>query len=142
MDSQRKWAFCRVEMAVVGVCAALVLLVTLPGLTGAREAGKRAICLSNLKTLGAGMLLYARDYEDKIPAWQWEYKEIWSSDPDPSWITKPPYPTPTRFELFGESGYIWEYIQVKAAFTCPSLCEKYNPKPYIGLWHSPWVWGG
>jgi len=137
MDSQRKWAFCRVEMVVVGVCAGLVLLVTLPGLTGAREAGKRAVCLANLKTLGAAALLYARDYEDKIPGWEWEFKETWYIDPG-SWL-HPPYPTLLSF--FGESGYIWEYVQNKSPYTCPSLKNEYNPKPYINTWHSSWVWG-
>ncbi len=138
MENRRIQAFSRVEMVVVAVCAALVLFVTLPSLTGAREAGKRAICLANLKTLGAGMLQYAQDDKaGKIPVWGWEFDEVgrfgtgsWNN-PDNNQLTK-----------FVEWGYIWEYVQNKKPFVCPALNNKMNPKARIasGL-HTAYVWG-
>ncbi len=134
---KRRTGFTRTELMVVGGCLTLFTFILLPGLTGAREAGKRAICLSNLKTLGAGMLLYAQDYEGKIPAWGWQFDEIgrygtgsWSN-PDNDQLTK-----------FVEWGYIWEYIQNKRPYVCPSLSLNHNPRYLIpsGL-HSNYVWG-
>ncbi len=136
MDSQRKWAFGRVEMVVVAVCAALVLLVTLPGLTGAREAGKRAVCLANLKTLGAAALLYARDYEDKIPGWGIEFDEL-DRFGSGSWTN----PNPDQLLHAFEWGYLWEYVQNNTPYTCPSLTNKMNPKPRCISLHSCYVWG-
>ncbi len=140
MENRRIQAFSRVEMVVVGVCAAMVLFVTLPSLTGAREAGKRAICLANLKTLGAGTLCYAQDYEDKIPGWGIEFDEIKveQGDPKADWITKTTDSLAKSFEY----GYIWEYIQSKKPFTCPSLNNTMNPKSRIASNpHSGYVWG-
>jgi len=136
MDSQRKWAFCRVEMVVVGVCAGLVLLVTLPGLTGAREAGKRAVCLANLKTLGAAALLYARDYEDKIPGWGIEFDEL-ARFGTGSWSN----PDANQLLHAFEWGYLWEYVQNNAPYTCPSLTNKMNPKLRSSMIHNVIIWG-
>ncbi len=139
MENRRKRGFNRVEMVVVGVCAALVLFVTLPGLTGAREAGKRAICLANLKTLGAAMLQYAQDYEGKIPCWGCQFDEIdQQGDPKADWINKTTLSLSKSFEY----GYIWEYVQNKKPFVCPALSNKMNPKARIasGL-HTAYVWG-
>jgi len=125
-------------MVVVG-CLTLLTFIILPGLTGAREAGKRAICLSNLKTLGAGMLLYAQDYEGKIPAWGWQFDEILSQgDPQADWINKTVNSLTKSFEY----AYIWEYILSKRPFVCPSLKLLYSPKPWVGTSrHSAYVWG-
>jgi prepilin-type processing-associated H-X9-DG protein len=136
MENRRIQAFSRVEMVVVAVCAALVLFVTLPSLTGAREAGKRAICLANLKTLGAGMLQYAQDYEGKIPCWGIEFEEIGQID-NGTWYN----PTTQSLAKAFEWGYIWEYVQNRKPFVCPALNYKMNPKPKCGTTHSMQVWG-
>ncbi len=126
-------------MVVVG-CLTLLTFIMLPGLTGAREAGKRAVCLANLKTLGAAALLYARDYEDKIPGWGIEFDEIGTEQGDPAanWLTKTTDSLTKAFEY----GYIWEYVQTYSPFVCPAFKNKMNPKPSsaIGV-HGPYVWG-
>ncbi len=136
---KRRTGFTRTELMVVGGCLTLFTFILLPGLTGAREAGKRAICLSNLKTLGAGMLLYAQDYEGKIPAWGWQFDEIDSQgDPAADWVHKTTLSLTKSFEY----AYIWEYILSKRPFVCPSLTLLHNPKPNIALGtHSQLVWG-
>jgi len=129
-------------VVVVGGCLVLLTLVILPALSSGRDAGKRAVCLANLKTLGAAALLYARDYEDKIPAWGIEFDEIGTAQGDPKadWLSKTTDSLTKAFEY----GYIWEYVQNRSAFTCPSLTNKMNPKPKIASGippHSSYVWG-
>ena len=126
MKKKEMTGFCRVELVVVCFCTALMLSVTVPALTSGRDAGKRAVCLANLKTLGAAMRLYAQDHEDKIPCWGWEFDDIhWLGEPwtDPF----PPGPSDYQLEKAFELGYIWEYVQARAAFVCPALRASFNP---------------
>jgi len=137
-NGNRDRGLTRTEVVVVSGCLALLTLVILPALTTARDAGKRAVCLANLKTLGAAALLYARDYEDKIPAWGIEFDEFGSQgDPAADWLTKTTDSLTKGFEY----GYIWEYVQNNAPYTCPSLTNKMNPKIHVGMAHGPYVWG-
>ncbi len=50
-------------IAVIGILAALLL----PALSTARQAGRRAACLSNLRQVGIAITAYANDYDGRIP---------------------------------------------------------------------------
>jgi prepilin-type N-terminal cleavage/methylation domain-containing protein len=52
-----------VVIAIVGLLAALLL----PVLAAAKEKGRKAACLSNLRQIGIAIELYATDYSGKIP---------------------------------------------------------------------------
>ncbi len=56
-------AFTLIELLVVVAIIALLLSILLPSLSGAREQGKRAVCLSNLSSIGKALWQYAG--EDK-----------------------------------------------------------------------------
>lgn len=56
-------AFTLIELLVVVAIIALLLSILLPSLSGAREQGKRAVCLSNLGGIGKALWQYAN--EDK-----------------------------------------------------------------------------
>jgi len=62
----KRKAFTLVELLVVIAIIALLMAMLIPSLERAREQGKRAICLNNLRQLMLAWNLYADDNEGKI----------------------------------------------------------------------------
>jgi len=58
--------FTLIELLVVIAIIAILMSILLPALNRAREQGKRAVCLSNLKNLTLAWIMYADDNDDKI----------------------------------------------------------------------------
>jgi hypothetical protein len=46
----------------------ILLSILLPSLKNAKEASKRAVCMSNLKQVGVGAQLHLKDYNSKYPS--------------------------------------------------------------------------
>jgi prepilin-type N-terminal cleavage/methylation domain-containing protein/prepilin-type processing-associated H-X9-DG protein len=71
--SGRRWrgvyAFTLVELLVVTAIIAVLSALLLPALAGAKERGKRAACLSNLRQIGLATTLYVDDFK--------AYPRIW-----------------------------------------------------------------
>jgi len=59
-------AFTLIELLVVIAIIAILMAILMPALKRAREQGKRAVCLSNLKQLMLAWSLYADDNDGKI----------------------------------------------------------------------------
>jgi prepilin-type N-terminal cleavage/methylation domain-containing protein/prepilin-type processing-associated H-X9-DG protein len=63
----RRHAFTLVELLVVIAIIAILASLLLPGLASARDKGRKAACLSNLRQIGIAVLNYATDNDGKIP---------------------------------------------------------------------------
>ncbi|VAX41403.1 hypothetical protein MNBD_PLANCTO03-2174 [hydrothermal vent metagenome] len=61
----RQPAFTLIELLVVLAIIALLVGLLLPGLGRAREMGRLAVCLSNGRQLGVGLLMYVGDHDDR-----------------------------------------------------------------------------
>ncbi|WP_081722223.1 type II secretion system protein [Geminisphaera colitermitum] len=59
--------FTLVELLVVLVIIGVLAAVIIPVAAGARMVARRASCMSNMRQLGAAMLLYAGDNKDNLP---------------------------------------------------------------------------
>ncbi|MFC1781830.1 type II secretion system protein [Planctomycetota bacterium] len=66
MQTPKSRGFTLVEFLVVIAIIVLLLSILLPTMKAAREQGKRAVCLSNLKQLTFGWVIYADTNDDRI----------------------------------------------------------------------------
>src|SRR5262245_61878324 len=84
-SSQR--AVTLVELLIVVAIILLLASVLLPAVNKAREEGRRTVCLSNLRTIGTGMVMYMQDQGDQLP-----------------WVN--PHPTGTVVSPFAWGGFV------------------------------------
>lgn len=63
MHSKRTAGFTLIEVLVVVAILALLVGILLPSLSRARQQGKAAVCLSNMRQLGMAVIMYAHKYD-------------------------------------------------------------------------------
>src|SRR5947209_11639065 len=63
----RKRAFTLIELLVVIAIIAILAAILFPVFAQAREKARQASCLSNLKQIGQGYLMYLQDYDEQFP---------------------------------------------------------------------------
>mgnify|MGYP001205773727 FL=1 len=64
-----KRAFTLIELLVVIAIIGILASMLLPTLAGGLRKAKRIKCVANLKQIGAGMIMFAQDNDDRLP-WQ------------------------------------------------------------------------
>ncbi len=60
-------AFTLIELLVVIAIIGILAAILFPVFARARENARRASCLSNLKQMGLGFMMYAQDYDERLP---------------------------------------------------------------------------
>ncbi len=67
MTTQRRRGFTLIELLVVIAIIAILAAILFPVFAQARDKARTATCLSNLKQIGTGFLMYAQDYDETFP---------------------------------------------------------------------------
>jgi prepilin-type N-terminal cleavage/methylation domain-containing protein len=133
--------FTLVELLVVIAIIALLMAVLLPALNKAREQGKRAVCLSQIKQLGVAWYLYCDDNKEKIPVgdvrYSWdpgfnppqlswhEWPHVWPHAMPPTQATQQAnIPNPPGIKMADwqhaiAEGTLWKWIKDYKVYKCP-----------------------
>lgn len=93
--------FTLIELLVVIAIIAILAAILFPVFGQAREMARAATCLSNMRQLSSGILMYAQDYDEALPM-----------------VTN--YAAPTSAPDRVWTGSIQPYIRNTGAFLCPS----------------------
>jgi type II secretory pathway pseudopilin PulG len=107
MRSGKPRAFTIVEMIIVIAIIVCLFTIMLPVLGRAREQGKRAQCLSNLRQLTTAWLAYAGDNGRQL------------CSPIPG-LTSGGWVTSQAKNLGLENGLLWPYLKDTRVYVCPA----------------------
>jgi len=110
-------AFTLIELLVVIAIIALLLSVLLAALKQAKEAGRRAVCLSHIRQLSMAWRQYADDNNDNICA-----ANIGHSDY--GWVNTMAVSDPIDVQIQAiENGVLFPYCQTIKIYRCPTVAR-------------------
>jgi len=122
----KRRGFTLIELLVVIAIIALLMAILIPTLNRAREQGKRAACLSNLKQLGLAWILYADDNDDKLVSseaggqWKNTFGEPWVGVTwATGWAQGECLPESEQIEGI-KAGALWPYVSEVSLYKCPT----------------------
>lgn len=95
-------AFTLLELLVVVGIIGVLLAILLPVFLQARERGRRATCVSNLRQIGTALTAYTQDYDGFFPSMRSASSETWTGSKDWSNLLAP-------------------YAPAREVFRCPTV---------------------
>ena len=121
-EAPRRRAFTLIELLVVIAVIAVLMAILMPALTRAREQGKRAVCLSNVKQFGLAWVMYADENDQKIVnACTVENTEGHLDSEEPCWVYFHNDWDTTEQRIEGiRNGAMWPYIGQLKIYKCPT----------------------
>lgn len=70
---KRRHGFTLIELLVVIAIIAILAAILFPVFAQARASARKTSCLSNMKQLSLGALMYVQDYDERFPNWDWGF---------------------------------------------------------------------
>src|SRR5579884_34668 len=120
-----KRGFTLIELLVVIAIIAILAAILFPVFAQARESARMSACLSNLKQLGTGAMMYVQDYDEKFPntkAWG----RMWTGE----WVADPTNPDSLRYL----PDLVNPYVKNKDIWFCPTVGRSGRA---FGFWGDP-----
>jgi prepilin-type N-terminal cleavage/methylation domain-containing protein/prepilin-type processing-associated H-X9-DG protein len=71
MGTKRTLGFTLIELLVVIAIIAILAAILFPVFAQARNAARKTTCISNLKQIALGQLMYVQDYDEQFSYWDW-----------------------------------------------------------------------
>lgn len=122
LRSRPRRGFTLIELLVVIAIIAILAAILFPVFAQAREAARKASCVSNANQMGKATLMYTQDYDECY------YPHRHNSGPDSNpLLTQFPQLTGTSRNITPWMALLQPYIKNLQVFKCPS-----NPKGWVG----------
>lgn len=124
MSRKARTAFTLIELLVVIAIISILAAILFPVFARARESARRASCMSNLKQIGLGAMMYVQDYDGRFPYSQIVRSDMgWTTSEDPG------------YSDFPSGSVVWEtqlypYTKSMQLFYCPS--RPFNGSGFYG----------
>ena len=74
--SAKRSAFTLIELLVVIAIIAILAAILFPVFAQAREKARSASCLSNVKQIGLGAMMYTQDFDEAYPIGGWQNEAV------------------------------------------------------------------
>ena len=123
--------FTLIELLVVIAIISILAALLLPALSKARERGRAAVCLTNLKQLGVAFYLYADDNNGRLPSLA-DATFTWGMYVMPYVGRKSPDPS----EPWARFGYNGTVAGTKPIMPCPSRQRDSFYNMTYGVWYT------
>ena len=126
MQKKSQSGFTLIELLVVIAIIAILAAILFPVFAQAREKARQTVCLSNMKQISTGMIMYTSDYDSR-----WPRSEGCSDVP----LTNPAAPKPwlgcnpgdatypLRMNHYKWQAWIMPYVKNVDIFFCPSRAD-------------------
>ena len=113
-------AFTLIDLLAVISAGVLILLALVPALARSRTAPLQVVCLSNLRHVMQGILMYATENRDYLPYPNW-------GNGVKGWLYSPGLGSPPRNPSLSDyqKGQIWPYVAEMNTYRCPADISKY-----------------
>lgn len=100
----KRHGFTLIELLVVIAIIAILAAILFPVFAQARESARKTACVSNVKQLSTGVMMYAQDYDEYMP-----YGYM--------------YNLPSTSQLWYWQDMVQPYIKNYGVYTCPSAAQ-------------------
>jgi prepilin-type N-terminal cleavage/methylation domain-containing protein/prepilin-type processing-associated H-X9-DG protein len=117
----KKQGFTLIELLVVIAIIAVLMGILMPALARAREEGKRAACMGNLKQLQMAWIMYADENRDRIPFANPRDKTE-NGQHELGWVVWEDNPSATEKEKLDglKSGSMYKFCPNVKSYRCPT----------------------
>jgi prepilin-type N-terminal cleavage/methylation domain-containing protein len=116
--------FTLIELLVVIAIIAILAAILFPVFARAREAARKATCLSNLKQIALAAIMYAQDYDEVLPA---ATGMGWRCSPhpvDPANLYTTAWGSTGSADFWQLADVLGPYIKSLDLFNCPTLIRR------------------
>jgi prepilin-type N-terminal cleavage/methylation domain-containing protein/prepilin-type processing-associated H-X9-DG protein len=119
----RPGGFTLIELLVVIAIIAILAAILFPVFARAREAARKATCISNLKQIALAVIMYAQDYDEVLPAAVGDDDNGTAHPVDPAQLNVS-HSGISAIDMWQLADALLPYVKSVDLFNCPTLIRR------------------
>ena len=128
---RRSRGFTLIELLVVIAIIAILAAILFPVFARAREAARKATCISNVKQIVLACIMYAQDYDEVLPAVNADENDGCAHAVNPADTNLGGDPLEAKYASTLDARHMWQladvtlpYVKSIDIFNCPTLTRR------------------